>query len=436
MEQQQAFYIIDSSSRNRAELARLGFDMGHRCEVYGSLGELVERAPATGIALVGADETEDADAADVVAALTRSGCWLPVVALRHDPAPHDIVAAVKAGVLVVLALPLDPAVLSASLARIAEEVAAHGEAQRRAVTAWKRVAELPRREREVLDWLVRGCSKKVIARELTISPRTVEIHRANIDQAWRTPRRRGHPPAFGSGTRGQGATGRLAAEPAAACLDMQVIAMRGVVVGAEYGAKPLAGALVDHPEEPPLRLRSAMPVACHGHAPPVGQIKAGDVDRARLRMSRQSPSARHVAAGVAAHRLHAYDRAAKDLTGRAVGPEPHPCSEPAGERTSDRAEVPHSDLAFIPADRRERHSALDPAAGAKRLVRHGAEARAAVPQPREALPDLPTGRDGLAVGCTHRSRFTCAPGEEGQGKDQRKGGDTHCSIQSYALVAG
>jgi two-component system, LuxR family, response regulator FixJ len=44
----------------------------------------------------------------------------------------------------------------------------------------KRLASLSSREREVLDGLIAGHANKVIASDLAISPRTVEIYRANV----------------------------------------------------------------------------------------------------------------------------------------------------------------------------------------------------------------------------------------------------------------
>ena len=43
-----------------------------------------------------------------------------------------------------------------------------------------RLASLSERERQVLDGLVAGHANKVIAHELGISPRTVEVYRANL----------------------------------------------------------------------------------------------------------------------------------------------------------------------------------------------------------------------------------------------------------------
>jgi two-component system response regulator FixJ len=46
--------------------------------------------------------------------------------------------------------------------------------------ALERIRRLSPRERAVLDGLAAGKPNKVIAFELNISPRTVEVHRANL----------------------------------------------------------------------------------------------------------------------------------------------------------------------------------------------------------------------------------------------------------------
>lgn len=179
MEQRQNLHIVGGSSRSRAEQAHLGFGLGHHCEEYADTAELLSYNPERGIVLA-FDDPEGGGVARVLRALAVDGKWLPVVGTSLEPRPGRVVEAIKAGALDYLALPLREERLADAISRIGGEADAYADARRKMVEARNRIAALSPREREVLDWLAEGCSNKMIARELEISPRTVEIHRANM----------------------------------------------------------------------------------------------------------------------------------------------------------------------------------------------------------------------------------------------------------------
>lgn len=95
----------------------------------------------------------------------------PIIFLTGYATVPAAVRALKAGAMDFLEKPFDPAVLLA----LVHEALARDRARRAGI---RRLDALTRREREVLGKVVEGDTNKVIAANLQISVRTVELHRA------------------------------------------------------------------------------------------------------------------------------------------------------------------------------------------------------------------------------------------------------------------
>lgn len=120
------------------------------------------------------------DGLEVQKALRARDIRLPVVVMTGHGDVSVAVQAMKAGAVDFIEKPFEKAVLLDALAQGFEQLAQAGTRAARAEAARAQLDVLTPREREVLEGLVKGHPNKTIAYDLGISPRTVEIHRANV----------------------------------------------------------------------------------------------------------------------------------------------------------------------------------------------------------------------------------------------------------------
>lgn len=172
-----AIVLVDSDPLRRNGVARFFYDNGRHVEPYENLDELRAFWPQVGIVFLHDDE----DALrSIFELMLEQGCWLPVIVYAENPQPARIVDVILMGALDYLKWPMTGDELATRLGLLSDRKKSFAELRRKATHSQRLVDGLSAREREVLFSLARGATNKTIARDLRISPRTIEIHRSNM----------------------------------------------------------------------------------------------------------------------------------------------------------------------------------------------------------------------------------------------------------------
>jgi two-component system response regulator FixJ len=174
-------YIIDDDEAMRDSLNFLLDAADFHVTLYESAQHFLDALPGVDFGCVVSDvRMPGIDGIELLQRLKAGRSTFPVLIMTgHGDVPLAV-EAMKLGAVDFLEKPFedDRLIGMIEIALKLAEAGARSEAATLDVVA--RVESLSPRERQVMDGLVAGLSNKQIAREYNISPRTIEVYRANV----------------------------------------------------------------------------------------------------------------------------------------------------------------------------------------------------------------------------------------------------------------
>jgi two-component system response regulator FixJ len=180
MSSEPVVHVIDDDESARQSLEFLLDCAGFSVRSYESAVDFLRAVPTMEHGCIITDvRMPEMSGVELISRLKAMAVPDPVIVVTgHGDVPLAI-QAMKAGVTDFIEKPFsDDAILGAVRAALARDKDRNeAQAERDRIVAL--LGTLSQREREVVDKLVEGCANKVIAYDLDISPRTVEVYRAN-----------------------------------------------------------------------------------------------------------------------------------------------------------------------------------------------------------------------------------------------------------------
>ena len=180
MTSERVVHVVDDDAAIRRAMVRLLRSEGLTTVTYDSAQAVLNGASSLSFGCILLDlQMPGMDGLQLLARLSELGIELPVIVVTGHGDVATAVKAMKAGAVDFIEKPIDEVQLLAAIdAALKEKKSA---ARNRAVArAIEQMALLSPRERQVLEAIAVGRPNKLIAYDLGISVRTVEVHRAHM----------------------------------------------------------------------------------------------------------------------------------------------------------------------------------------------------------------------------------------------------------------
>ena len=174
-------YVIDDDDAMRDSLQFLLGTAGFDVTLFDSAQAILDGFAGLAFGCVVSDvRMPGIDGIELLQRLKASNVKFPGIIMTGHGDIRLAVEAMKLGAVDFLEKPFedDRLIVMIDMALRQAEAEARSEAAAHDIAA--RVASLSPRERQVMDGLIAGLSNKMIAREYDISPRTIEVYRANV----------------------------------------------------------------------------------------------------------------------------------------------------------------------------------------------------------------------------------------------------------------
>ncbi len=180
-EQIRNVHLVDDDEAIRRSVSFTLRTSGYLVKTYSSGLEFLREAKGVAPGCILLDvRMPEMDGLEVQRALKEMGVLLPVVVMTGHGDVTIAVQAMKDGAVDFIEKPFEKASLLSAIEAGLDRLEQAGRRHARADEARVKLEALTSREMDVIKGLVRGHPNKTIAYDLDISPRTVEIHRANL----------------------------------------------------------------------------------------------------------------------------------------------------------------------------------------------------------------------------------------------------------------